>query len=488
MLTIPSLIPPEGHTPGQKLAKTWQSVGARGVNNLASKLLLTLLPPSHSFFRLKIDPITLSKMSEDPAFKTDVEKRLATFERVAMDDIEASGDNVVVFEMNKHLLVAGNVLLYSTDEGLKLFHLDRYVVKRDPMGRPSEIVVKEEFAFSTLPDEVRDAIVAQRGNKPGEDDLITIYTSVKRQMNAAVGRKWRVWQETSDGFTIEGSEGFHSEENLPWLPLRLIRIDGEDYGRGYVEEYGGDLSSLELLHKALVEGAVAAAKVLFLVKPNGTTSLKVLASSPNLAIREGNADDVTTLQLDKYSDFRTARETMTIIERRLDTAFLNHSSVQRQAERVTAQEVSYMAQELEDALGGVYSLLTKEFQLPYARLKLWSLTKAGKIAKLPKEVRVGVVTGLQALGRGQDRNRLVAFIGTLAQLGGPQAIGNIVNIHELAKRLANADGIDVDELIKTAEEVAQATNQARQDQMIEKLGPAAMRQAGSQAPQEGMSN
>ena len=43
-ITIPSLIQPDGFTDSSDLYNPFQSVGARGVNNLASKLLLLLLP------------------------------------------------------------------------------------------------------------------------------------------------------------------------------------------------------------------------------------------------------------------------------------------------------------------------------------------------------------------------------------------------------------------------------------------------------------
>ena len=45
-------------------------------------------------------------------------------------------------------------------------------------------------------------------------------------------------------------------------------------------------------------------------------------------------------------------------------AFLLNTAIQRDAERVTAQEIRYMAQQLETAMGGIYSLLSQEFQLP----------------------------------------------------------------------------------------------------------------------------
>ena len=63
-ITIPSLLPKEGHTGSSILPTPFQSVGARGVNNLASKLLLSLLPPNAPFFRLVIDDAELEQMVE----------------------------------------------------------------------------------------------------------------------------------------------------------------------------------------------------------------------------------------------------------------------------------------------------------------------------------------------------------------------------------------------------------------------------------------
>ena len=53
-LTIPSLSNLMVLHPSTELYNPFQSVGARGVNNLASKLLLLLLPPNSPFFRLSI--------------------------------------------------------------------------------------------------------------------------------------------------------------------------------------------------------------------------------------------------------------------------------------------------------------------------------------------------------------------------------------------------------------------------------------------------
>jgi hypothetical protein len=270
------------------------------------------------------------------------------------------------------------------------------------------------------------------------------------------------------------------EDQNPFIPLRFIRIDGEDYGRGFIEEYIGDLRSLEALTKAIVQGSAASAKVLFLVRPNGTTKTKDLSAAPNGAFLQGDSNDVSTLQVQKGGDFRVALETMQMINDRLGAAFLLNSSVQRAAERVTAEEVRFMAQELETALGGVYSILSQEFQLPLINLLLNLLQKQGKMPKMPKDsVKPTVVTGIEALGRGQDLNKLASFLQYLQPLG-PEVIANEMNLGDYIDRLAASLGIDTSGLIKSEEQKAQEQmmqQQMMQQQMLEQAGAGALQKA-----------
>jgi hypothetical protein len=266
------------------------------------------------------------------------------------------------------------------------------------------------------------------------------------------------------GFEIPNSRGKFKLDESPFIPLRFTRVDGEDYGRGYVEEYIGDLKSLEALTKAIVEGAAASAKVLFLVKPNGTTKARVLAESPNGAIVSGDATDVSTLQVQKSTDFRVAMESGRNISERLAYAFLMNSAVQRQAERVTAEEVRFMAQELESALGGVYSILSQELQMPLVNKILSIMERSGKMPKLPKDtVSPTVVTGIEALGRGQDLNKLATFLQYLQPLG-PEVIAREMNLNDYIDRLGASLGIDTNGLIKSAEQKAQEEAEMMQKQ------------------------
>jgi hypothetical protein len=450
-LTIPALFPP-GDRKNAKLKTAQAGLGARGVNNLASKLVLirrsSCRPTLSSFFPAQgrgqhhRQGRGAEHQPRGRSLKTEIEKALAKVERVLLADVEINADRVVAFEMLKHLVVGGNALLHDGKTGLRLFHLDRYVCRRDPMGNAVEVVVHENISADVLPKDfytkIKSRIPKVKGSETNETSrLLDIYTHLQRKQD-----KWEIYQEVC-GLRVPGTFGTYPPDACPWIPLRLNRIAGEDYGRGYVEEYLGDLQSLEGLMKAIVDGSAAAAKVMILVDPNGMTRVKTIADSPNGVVAEGKAEDVSIVQLDKYADFRVAKDTVAMISERLSFAFLLNSSVQRNAERVTAEEVRYMAGELEDALGGVYSILAVEFQLPYVTQKMARLQKDGKVPPMPKgTVRPTIITGMEALGRGYDKNKLMGFLTALAEALGPQAVATYIEVPEAVKRLALADGIE----------------------------------------------
>ncbi len=467
-LTIPSLIPPDRHNETSDLYTPFQGIGARGVNNLASKLSLALMPPNAPFFRFMVEPYTLKEMAQDPEARTNVEKQLGEYERAVMNEIESGGDRVAVHEALKHLIVGGNVLLHVGVDKVRVFHLDSYVVSRAPNGDVLEVVTVEHVAPNALDKETASAI---SGKLEGDEKTVEVYTHVERKNDF-----FTVYQEVK-GEKIRGSRGRYKADAVPFLPLRFSRIDGEDYGRGFVEELLGDLRSLEGLSQAIVEGAAAAAKVLFMVNPNGTTRMRTIAEADNTAIIEGNRNDVSVLQMDKFNDYRVAYQAMQGIEERLSQQFMLQSSVQRNAERVTAEEIRYLAGELEDTLSGIYSILSQEFQLPYVNRKIDVLTKAKKLPKLPDDiVKPTIVTGMEALGRGHDLRKLDLFVQGMAQSLGPEVLQQYVNLQDYIKRRATALGIDTEGLIKSEEQIAQEMQQAQMAQMAMQAGPNAIQE------------
>ena len=458
-LTLPYLVKDDVNTTNHKRLKTpWQSVGAKSVVNLSAKLGLALLPPQTTFFKLQIRDDALGQ-DIDPEVRSELDLSFAKMERMVMDYINASSDRVILNQALKHLVVSGNALIFMGKDGLKHYPLNRYVVNRDGNGNVIEIVTKELISrkLLDLPKEVNQpnsGIDETTGGYGTDDKDVEVYTCVKLENG-----RWKWYQEAFDKI-IEGTYSSSPKNTSPWLVLRFNTVDGEDYGRGRVEEFLGDLKSLEGLSQALVEGASAASKVIFLVSPSSTTKPATLAKAGNGAIVQGRAEDVQVVQVGKTADFRTAAEQAQSIERRISDAFLILNI--RQSERTTAEEVRLTQLELEQQLGGLFSLLTVEFLIPYLDRTLHILQRTQQLPKIPKDlVRPQIVAGVNALGRGQDRESLTQFIGTISQTMGPEATQRYIDPSEYIKRLAAAQGIDVLNLVKTEEQLQQDQQQAQ---------------------------
>jgi len=479
-LTLPYLISDDTNTTRRRITTPWQSVGAKCVVTLAAKLMLALLPPQTTFFKLQVREDKLGE-EFDPAMRSELDLSFSKMERMVMDYIAASSDRVVVHQALKHLIVGGNALIFMGKDGLKNYPLNRFVINRDGNGNLLEIVTKELISQKILNEELlgnkplkmeQPNRVNDEGKTSSDDDDVEVYTYVR--LDDSSGR-W-VWHQECHDKIIPGTRSTAPKSASPWLPLRFNTVDGEDYGRGRVEEFIGDFKSLEGLSQALVEGSAVAAKVIFLVSPSSTTKPKTIADAGNGAIVQGRPEDVQVIQVGKTADFQTAANLAQQIEKRLSDAFLLMNV--RQAERVTAEEVRLTQLELEQQLGGIFSLLTIEFLIPYLNRTLLVLQRSNQIPKLPKDlVRPSIVAGVNALGRGQDRESLTAFIGTIAQTMGPEALARYINPSEAIKRLAAAQGIDILNLVKTeqklAEEAAQQQQMAAQSQLMGQVGQVA---------------
>ena len=467
-LTLPYLIKEDTSSNHRHIKQPWQSVGAKSVVNLAAKLGLALLPPQTTFFKLQIRD---DKLGEEvpPEVRSEIDLSFSKMERMVMDYVNASTDRVVLNQALKHLVVSGNALIYMGKDGLKHYPLNRYVVNRDGNGNVIEIVTKELISrkLLDLPKEVNQpnsGIDETNGGYGTDDKDVEVYTCVK--IDDKSGR-WTWHQEAFDKI-IEGTRSTAPKNTSPWLVLRFNTVDGEDYGRGRVEEFLGDLRSLEGLSQALVEGSASAAKVIFLVSPSSTTKPGTLAAAGNGAIVQGRPEDVAVVQVGKTADFRTASEVAQQIERRISDAFLVLNI--RQSERTTAEEVRLTQLDLEQQLGGLFSLLTTEFLIPYLDRTLHILQRSNQLPKIPKDmVRPQIVAGVNALGRGQDRESLIQFLQTIGQTMGPEALMKFIDPSEYIKRLAAAQGIDVLNLVKTDQQMQQEAQQQAQAQQQQAL-------------------
>lgn len=510
-ITLPSVMPPEGRAVPDRKIVPHNNTGAQGVNTLASKMNLQLLPPQQAFFRMELKPeakklIRGAAGSEDPgvaaqgqAIEQELQSSLVDLEQRLLMEIGRDNVRSNAGEAFKQLLVVGNVLLHIPEKGAtSVVTLRNFVVKRDPAGNVLNIVMREQVAEVALTPQQRhamglgDALSVPQSPEPSSakpsdatHKTIDIFTVAERTEHDS----YEMWQEVN-GAMVSGSWGKYKEGDLPLIPLRWTETAEEDYGHAYVGDFEGDLMVLEGLSKAIKEAAMASSRVLFGVSKSAPVGLEnQLSSAPNGAFRRFDDRDISVLQVNKMADLSMASQTAQEAQMRLRQAFLLNST--RNAERVTAEEIRLNFQELQAALGGAFAQLANTFQVPLLRRLMIRLKARGGLKGIEDAVTQTepvIITGVDALGRNVEMGNMLAFTDGLQRALGPQTAAMVLKPHEVAKRMANATNVKPEGMVRSEQEFAQMQQQSSMQTAFEKgAGPtaAAAIRAGTVSPPQG---
>ncbi len=467
-VTLPRLWVDEGaksRAPGSAFIDT----GPKCVNALSSKITLAWLPPNAGIFKLSPDQADAESIAEQAGVETsELEAALGDVERLVINDLETSGIRSALSEAAKHAIVTGNFLLYDPDEGMpKLYPLTSYVIDKDGLGNTLEIITLDKIAPAMLPDAIRAAVVqklsTERDAKSKNDD-VNLYTWITRSDD---GTKWEVVQEV-EGVEVPETFGTYPIDASPWIVVAAPPSLTDDYGEGLVYDYVGSFESLESLRKAIRKGAAAMAKIIMFLKPTSAIREKQLTEAESGAVLRGDANDVSTLQLEKAYDLNFVRTEADQLKQSLEMIFGVKSSVQRPGERVTAYEIRTITQELDDSLAGFSSMSAEQLLLPLIRRRLDKLQSAGRLPQLPQELlKPRITVGIAALGRGHDMNKLIEFGEAAKALIGPEEVARRLNSGEAIARLASASDIPAKGLIRSDDELAaDQHNGAMQEAMV----------------------
>jgi len=464
-LTLPYIFPVDLKDQSSILPTPYNSIGPNAVNTLASKLLLALLPPTGVFFRLLPNQELTSKLDEKALKELDSD--LSNLEQSVVEYINQKALRVPVYEAVKSLIVTGNSMLYKVPGGsLKVFSPYQYVVKRDYVGNVLTAAIKEKISIQALPEDIQKLIEDKEGtshiqheaSEVAETDTKHIYTMIVREDMD----KYKVWQEV-DKIVIPNSEKTYTKATLPYIILRWTAVNNEDYGRGLVSQYLGDLRSLEGLTQTIVEGAGISAMHLFGLRPGSTLKVEDLNNAANGEFVLGDLErEVSTLQVNKGADLQVPLNLMAQLEQRLAKAFLMLSGQVRDSERTTATEVRATAAELESTLGGIFSVLAAEFQTPLITLILHELNP-----RVLKIAEPSVTTGVAAISRERDFQNLNTMLQSIAQLG-PEVIAEYLDVPAYLKQVATSLGMDGEAIVKSKEQrEAEQQQQMQQQQAMQ---------------------
>lgn len=403
-LTLPSLFTDSSDTFDQGQGYTqngWQSLGAQGHTHLANKLTQTWFPPQRNFFKLTFTDEMKEALYREGIKETDLMQQLSAAEqRAQLYHTQAQGYLAWV-SAAEHLIGSGNAMLYipPDEDNVVCYPMDRYVVSRSKSGKVLKMILEEEKSIGEFDPAVQAIIKAKRyGCK--KSDVIPVYTCMKWD---GLEKKYIIWSEVVE---VKIGKTFKvTEANNPFIILVWKRLYGEAYGRGLLEVIAGDLFVYQFLSKAIAKGCALMSEVKFLVRRGSATSPEQHAKAESGEYIYGEEGDIHVVQLDKYGDYQTVSSVMEIYARRIGQAFLMGSATRRDAERVTTVEIRQDAMELETTLGGTYSQIAMNGQLPYARI----LLRRTKFKIGESDVVPVIVTGIEALGKAGELDKLVQF-------------------------------------------------------------------------------
>ena len=453
------------------------SVGATALNGLSTSLLLAVFPSGSPFFRYQIDQERLIELEAETAeqggdfkkVRTQIEQSLRKVEQLGLEVLESVSTRPIVFELLRQYLIAQTLVHQDPETGeLQIFKLSQHVNVRDQKGNVLMYITEEGIDPRTLDKDIIEEAGIDISDLPDKQtsnaSRMGLYTKIELLDSG-------VWEEVQEinGVRLESTvQTYKSKEDLPWFDIAFNRIPGEAYGRGYVEQHLGHLRVLNGLTRAVEEGALISSQTLFLVNPASATTPEKLVNTPNGGFVRGRDGDVVPLKVDKANDYSVALEAMGIITREIQVAFMSNLAARRDAERVTKEEFATIAAEIDQTLGGTFSRLAVEFQLPLARGTTKVLETRGLVKNLREAgVKPNIVTGIAAIGRGTDLNRLRAFmndIGQFSQIPGLEQLGVGLDVAEARLRLANGHGVNASGLIRTQDELDEEREAAEAEQ------------------------
>jgi hypothetical protein len=481
-LTIPTILPPESHGEEDQLYTPYSSVPARGVTAMASKMLSALIPLNEEpFFRFAI------KDGVNPSVQ--VNNYLETMADQVYNKLKSKNLREVVFLALQHLIIVGDVLFVIEDDmSCRLIRLDNYVVRRDVVGDVKEIIFVEYELKEEDNDQLDMYSSFQAGayaeNKLGYEAIFVqcLYNEEEKV--------WKVKKEKEDVIIEEGEYTI-----LPYIPLRFGYSVGDNYGRSHCEDILGDITALEAYSEALIESMAAGSAFWIAVDPAGITDIDDIAAAPNGTYVAARQQDVFTLTPSgtMNAQIQSTNQAVEIMRREIGRSFLLESASIPTGDRVTATAVRMIGTELETVLGGAFGSISRDLFVPLVNRCVYVMISEESIdERLYEEfledgiLSVDIVTGLQALSRDTDLNKLMQLGEMVRNL--PEQIAMMFKWDEYGKALVTALGFDADNWVKNEAEVREQMMEQQQmmaaQQMQQQLAGAAGQQVAGAVGQE----
>ncbi|CCI88424.1 Phage collar [Yersinia phage phiR8-01] len=452
-LTIRSVLPRSGYDEGQDSAPhDLQSVGAAAVNNLVNKMMLAMFAPSRPFMRYELPRKQKEAMlSALDLSEEKLKEALSALEMDSVKELDSIAARPKLYDLMTQLVVTGNALRYMDGDTMRILSMRNYVGRRNAKGESVEIIIREKVTPDDLDEEVRPFCT-----KTGEDEYHYRWFTRK-------GDRWTEAQYIGDNeITLDKYKGDYKLEDMPAHHHVWRLPDGSNYGIGHVEDFSGDFEGLSSLSEAELNGAILASEFRWLANPGGLTRPEDVETSENGDVIPGQEGDLVLVSAGAVANsIAVVSASADKWTRRIASGFLMTGGMQRDAERVTAEEIRLLASELETALGGVYSRLAVDLQLPLA---YWLMNRIADEKFKKSDFKPVIITGLDALSRNGDLENVRLFVQDVIQITTlPPEVSARLRLDNIFAALASGRGLVANQFVKSEDE----TQQEQQGQVEE---------------------
>lgn len=477
-LTLPYLCAPAG-SEGSEQLRGAVAIAPRLVNHLANRIVDTMFPGDRPFFTVTLTPETRAKIRDEAGeeaetqFAETVRTETALVEQAGMRKMGLTAYRPVAVEAVKHLIAIGNTLIRRMEDNKRIaYGIRDYCVRRRIDGAPYEVLLRDSKKFEGLSEEYQARILEVHPNTKAEDPVI-LFTHYKFD-----GKRWGETQAVRNVHLRTGKR--YKANACPVLPLAWSLTRGENYARGLVEDHITTFHNVDVCSIALLEMVGVMADVKWLVDPGSGLDVVALNKAPRGSYHAGRKDDITTPEGARRLEIGALRDIISGWERELAQSFLLNSSTTRDAERVTAEEIRFVANELESAFGGLYSRLALEWQQHEADYVVAHLDFNTEVGGALTLFDVVITSGLESLSRQGQLANLRYAIADLSVLDGvPEEIRQSINPAKFAAFVFTNHAVRHREFMFTADEM-----KANQEAAIKQQEQLAGIQANANVQQE----
>ena len=469
--TIPRLFPERyyiGTWDYDDLPETYSDKARNNIIRLANMMVNALMPPNDvPFFELKISP----ELSEEQAAV--LRDPIAEVEAAVLDTLQASNLRTILFEGLQHCIVMKDSLIHQvSDTKFKLYHPAHFILRRDGEGE-----IKEYWTVDwVVTDLLNDDLKGLNGGRPKNqmDDVEPLYTHIYYKDD-----EWKVEREFRDVMY----ETDKTYKILPYYHFGWTPISGENHSRSLVEENFGTIRSLEMVSKALAEGLAAASEGRILIDPSSTTTEDDFLGTTNWSFISARPGSIEAWQPNAIPQISVTLEAKRDYENELDEAFLATSASDLRGERVTAYQTNQVVNERAQALGGTLATLEQDLERIVNRtifvlIEKKKLTKDFRTLMDEGAVSISISSGIDALSRQADVQRLESMLSLVYQSGDPEAAA-VLKKGAIYRAIARNSGLDMDQFIYTDEEVAANQQAAQQAALAQQGGQQAIQSVGA---------